>query len=303
MNPDLDPGLQPHADKTCAAPATPGLASDGRRRLLLALGTQLLSACAARGSPVLVLKGPGVLLGEVHDNVAGHALRLAAFDAWLSAGARPALVMEMFDRGDQPAIDHLRVQEQGRPGPDAPGFVKAVLAARPAPADRSGWDWRFYTPFVERALSHGLPLVAANVGRAEARAVMQDGLAAHGFDADVPADLLEGHARSIEASHCGQVVAPLARRMALAQVARDQQMAGAVQAHIARAVLLLAGNGHVRTDRGVPRWLSAHTRARCECVGVLEQGDTTSAFDRVVHVAAQPSYDPCARMRPPPKAG
>jgi uncharacterized iron-regulated protein len=303
MNPDLDLGLPPHADKTCAVPATPGLASDGRRRLLLALGTQLLFACAARSSPVLVLKGPGVLLGEVHDNAAGHALRLAAFDAWLSAGAQPALAMEMLDRGDQPAIDRLRPDGQGGRGPDAPGFVKAVLAARPAGASRGGWDWRFYTPFVERALQHGLPLVAANVGRAEARAVIKDGLAAHGFDADVPADLLDGHARSIEASHCGQVDAALARRMALAQVARDQQMAGAVEAHIARGVLLLAGNGHVRTDLGVPRWLSADTRARCECVGVLEQGDTMGAFDRVVHVAAQPSHDPCAGMRPPHKVG
>lgn len=277
-----------------------------RRRLLLGGSALLLGACALPRSAALTLSGPGVLLGEVHDNAEGHALRLAAFDAWLAGGARPALALEMFDRGDQPAIERLR----GTAGTGAAGaqaFVDAVLAARSAPAGaasmRSGWHWPYYMPFVERALRHGLPLVAANVGRAEARALMRDGLAAHGFDAAVPDDILAAHAAAIEASHCGHVDAAMARRMALAQVARDQQMARAVEAHVGRGVLLLAGNGHVRTDVGAPRWLTASTRARCEAIGVLEAGDTTTAYDRIVQVAAQPRPDPCAGMPPPARAG
>lgn len=277
-----------------------------RRCLLLGGSALLLGACALPHGTALTLSGPGVLLGEVHDNAEGHALRLAAFDDWLATGARPALAMEMFDRGDQPAIQRLR----GTAGTGAAGaraFVDAVLAARSAPAGaaalRSGWHWPSYTPFVERALRHGLPLVAANVGRTEARALMRDGLAAHGFDAAVPDDILAAHAAAIEASHCGHVDAALARRMALAQVARDQQMARAVEAHIGRGVLLLAGNGHVRTDVGVPRWLRAATRARCQAIGVLEAGDTTTAYDRIVRVAAQPRPDPCAGMPPPARAG
>ncbi len=271
-----------------------------RRRFLTFAGAAALAGCATPRLPALQLRGPGVLLGEVHDNAEGHALRLAAFDAWLAGGARPALAMEMFDRGDQAAIHRLRPQARAD---DAPAFVDAVLAARGESASRSGWRWAYYTPFVERALRHDLPLVAANVGRVEARALMRDGLAAYGFLSEVPDDILAGHARSIEASHCGHVDAAMARRMALAQVARDQQMARAVEAHIGRGVLLLAGNGHVRTDLGVPRWLSAGTRARCEAVGVLEAGDATAAFDRVVHVAAQPRPDPCAGMRALPKPG
>ena len=43
------------------------------------------------------LDRPVMLIGEIHDHPQQHALRLAAFDAALAAGARPALVMEQLD--------------------------------------------------------------------------------------------------------------------------------------------------------------------------------------------------------------
>ena len=52
-----------------------------------------------------------------------------------------------------------------------------------------GWDWPFYKPYIRLALAHGLPIMAANVSRADARTVMQQGLAATGFDAAVPEDI------------------------------------------------------------------------------------------------------------------
>ena len=90
--------------------------------------------------------------------------------------------------------------------------------------------------------------------------------------------------------------------MALAQVARDQQMARAVAAHAGRGAVLLAGNGHVRRDLGVPRWPDAATRARAQSVGVLETAASAGAFDQHVVVPPQPRPDPCASMRPPARA-
>ena len=127
------------------------------------------------------------------------------------------------------------------------------------------------------ALQHGLPIVAANVSRDEARRVMREGLQACGFSAAVPPDVLQALAQDIEDSHCGLIDAPTARRMALAQVARDQAMAAAVEQHAERGVLLLAGNGHVRTDAGVPRWLSPEVRARSEAIGLLESAALSAA--------------------------
>ena len=231
---------------------------------------------------------PLILLGEVHDNAAQHALRLRAFEALLAGGARPTLALEQFDREHQPAIDRALTQT---PLPDADGLIAIAGGAV------DGWQWEFYRPYIALALRYRLPISAANVSRAELRGVMRDGLAASGFDAEVPEPLLQTLAQSIEASHCGVLNNATARRMALAQVARDQFMARVVERHADRGVLLLAGNGHVRTDVGAPRWLSAATRARSEAVGVLEAGDPTAAFDRLVFTPAQPRPDPCEAFR------
>jgi uncharacterized iron-regulated protein len=263
-----------------------------RAGLLMLVAWLALSACGHRPEP-LRLTAPVLLLGEVHDNAAGHRLRLAAFDELLARGDRPALVLEQFDRGDQAVIDTARARQ---PPPDAATLVAAVLAARGVSTERSGWQWPFYEPFIARALARGLPIVAANVGRADARQIMRDGLAAHGFDPAVPDAVLAALAQDIEASHCGMLDTAMAQRMALAQVARDQQMARALQTHAAQGAVLLAGNGHVRTDIGVPRWLDPATRARSQAIGVLESAADTAPFDQRAVVTPQARPDPCAGM-------
>jgi uncharacterized iron-regulated protein len=258
-----------------------------RRRTGILAAAALLAACAHAPPAGLHFSQPVVLLGEVHDNAAQHALRLRAFEDWLARGARPALVMEQFDRDRQPAIDRLRAQ---RPPPDADTLIAA--------AGGTGWQWSHYRPFVALALRYELPIVAANVSRDDGRTVMRAGLQANGFDAAIPPDVLDAQANAIEASHCGALDAPSARRMALVQVARDQAMAAAVEAHAGRGVLLLAGNGHVRVDVGVPRWLSPATRARSEAIGLIEAGTSEpGGFDRVVVTEAQARPDPCGSMR------
>lgn len=257
---------------------------------LVVAAVAALAACSttapSQPSRPLQLRLPVVLLGEVHDNAEQHALRLAAFEALLARGARPVLAMEQFDRTQQPVIDRLLAQQ---PRPEA----QALVAAAGGP----GWHWPHYQPFIEAALKHGLPIVAANVGREEARRVMREGLAATGFQPEVPEPLMAQQAAAIEASHCGLLDAATARRMALAQVARDQFMARVLETHSARGVVLLAGNGHVRVDIGAPHWLPPAVRARSEAIGMLEAGDTQAAYDRRYFTAAQERPDPCEKMR------
>jgi uncharacterized iron-regulated protein len=253
----------------------------------------LIAACSTSNPAPLRFNQPVVLLGEVHDNAAQHVLRLAAFKALLDSGARPALALEQFDRDKQALIDGLRAQTA--PAPDADALIAA--------AGGNGWLWVHYKPFVALALQYGLPIVAANVSREDTRRVMREGLAATGFNPTVPAAVLQAQAEDIEASHCGLLDKPTALRMASAQVARDQFMAQVLQTHAARGVVLLAGNGHVRSDLGVPLWLPPAVRARSEAIGVLEEGDTTAAFDRRVFTAVQPRPDPCEAMRAPHRQG
>jgi uncharacterized iron-regulated protein len=252
--------------------------------------TGLATANASEPAPSVLL------LGEVHDNAAQHALRLEAFQKLLTTGARPALLMEQFDREHQTAIDALR---SSRARVDAAAVITAG-------AGSTNWNWAFYRPFIDLALAHDLPILAANVSRTEGRRVMSQGLTATGFVAAVPRDISDALSSTIEASHCGMLDTATAQRMVSVQVARDQFMARLIEANAARGVVLLAGNGHVRKDIGVPRWLSAATRAKTKSHGYLEVGDNAgsaesgaanAAYDVVNFTRAQKRDDPCEAMR------
>ena len=296
-----------------AGPSGPTLPPDGPdpgRRLLIGLGFAGLAGCAGIGVPgssasngLPRLDAPLLLLGEVHDNAAGHALRLRALERLLSWGARPALLMEQFDRERQGEIDRLLQAASGMAPSDHEHDATVDALVRLGDQPPGGWTWVFYRPVLKLALQQRLPIFAANVSRADARQVIRQGLQATGFRAEVPADITRTQAEAIEQSHCGALDSATATRLAQAQVARDQFMARLLQAHAARGAVLLAGNGHVRRDIGVPRWLPPEWRSRSHAVGYLEQGDDEiAAYDEALFVAPQTRPDPCAAMRAAPPA-
>lgn len=235
---------------------------------------------------------PLVLLGEVHDNVEQHRLRAQALRSLLETGARPALLMEQFDREHQADLDRVLA----RPGVTPDDVIAAATTGDPA---MQGWSWSLYRPYLALAIEYGLPVVAVNVSRADTRVIVAEGLSAQGFDATVPDDISRTQAEAIVAGHCGMIDTPLATKMSDAQVARDQFMAKAITAH-PRGAVLLAGNGHVRRDIGVPRWLDVATRARSVSIGLLEADDpNVDAFDVAIMTPVQDRPDPCEAMRRP----
>ena len=273
-----------------------------QRLRLFAIVPLLLAACAQGGSTGLdqrrlndvVRSRPLVLLGEVHDNAAQHAMRAEALRALLESGARPALLMEQFDRERQAELDRALA----RSGTTADAVI---AAATPADPSMQGWTWSFYKPYIALAIEYRLPIVAANVSRNDTRRLLKDGLSSLGFEARVPADIEAAQASDIVDGHCGMIDTAMAGRMVGAQVARDQFMARAIEANGARGAVLIAGNGHVRRDVGVPRWLSAAARERSVAIGLLEPGDpNAAAFDVAFTTAAQPRSDPCEGMRGTP---
>lgn len=288
-------------------------------RRLLPLCVATLAACSsipcdepvARPLAPQLVASQLVLLGEVHDNAEGHKRRLNALTAAVASGWKPAIAMEQFDREQQPALDAAMAKCA-----DADCVIDAV-----AP-DRKAWRWDFYKPVIDLALREHLPLYAANLSRDDAGKVMREGVSkvfdvqrsrAVGLDRGIPATLLAAQERGLEGSHCGMLPPQFVNGMARAQIARDAVMASVMlDARNAtpgkpRPVVLLAGNGHVRRDLGVPQWLGHNASLAVGFVEADPKAPVSAGihvkpvqepYDRVETIAPTERPDPCAGMKP-----
>lgn len=255
-----------------------------------------LTACRhGAPTPVAAPAARVLLLGEVHDNPAGHAARVALLRKEIEAGWRPAIAMEQFDTVQQPALDAAM-----RACADA-----ACVVDRVAPA-KAGWTWAYYQPVIALALEFKLPLLAANLSREDASKVVKGGFAAalpadliarYQLDA-LPTEVLAAQEAEVRNSHCGALPETLVTPMAKAQIARDVVMADTLRTHATRGVVLIAGNGHVRRDIGVPYWLRRDGMAP-RAVGFLEPTADAAAFDGVERIPATARPDPCAGFKAP----
>lgn len=259
-----------------------------------------LAGCASapRERPAAPEINPQVLLlGEVHDNAQGQRERFEDLKRRVEAGWRPAIAMEQFDRENQ---DLLNRAQRDCADPDC---VIRVM-------DGPHWDWDLYRPVIDLALSYQLPLIAANLSRADASRTVRDGVkatfdaasvAAYGLEAALPADIRAAQQQEIVAGHCNMLPDSMVGGMVEAQIARDIWMAKLIRAQAPRPVVLLAGNGHTRKDIGVARWLNLQAPAlTVVSVGYLEHAAPAGAYDRTHIVAAHARPDPCASLKTKP---
>lgn len=239
------------------------------------------------------------LLGEVHDHPVHHTLR-----AGLLAKLAPAEVFfEQFDR------EHDGVLREAQRG-----SVDADTLAKAGGLDKD-WRWPLHRPLVETALAARMPVRAANLSTADARRIAKAG--ALGAE-DAPlvevlarAEWSEARDRAMRSaiidSHCGMLPERAAPGMALAQRARDAAIARALS-DSGEPVVLIAGNGHVRRDLGVPVYLPPGSTALS--VGFLETRPDESdprtyargaadmaAYDYVWFTAPSPRPDPCEALK------
>ena len=197
-----------------------------------------------------------VLLGEKHDNSDHHRLQARVVAHVLAGKPKAAVAFEMLEFPEQPALDAYVATHPN----DAEGLGAAVEWAD------KGWPaWSMYAPIAAHALRVRAPIIAANLPRAS---VMQ--LARQGADAPLAQELHlpplpEDQQRELEQelfeSHCRHMPLSMMGGMALAQIARDATMASRLlEADRGQGAVLIAGNGHVRMDRGVPWHLALARR-------------------------------------------
>lgn len=250
-----------------------------------------------------------VLLGERHDNPDHHRLQAWAVDSLLTRAPRYAVALEMID-SDQAA----RLSQYLAASPQNSAQLGNALEWA-----NSGWPhWSQYQPIVEAAMRRGLPVLAANLPPALARAIARDGLEAlpaqlaARLRLDPAADkaVLAGHAAEMQAAHCGKLPERSLAPFAVAQYARDAYMAWVMVDQWRRSArkmgaVLIAGAGHARKDRGAPLHLARLAPdARVVSLAFVEAGDRAMPdakiallpYDLVWFTARVDDEDPCNVM-------
>jgi uncharacterized iron-regulated protein len=236
-----------------------------------------------------------VILGEVHDNPVHHAHQAIA----IGALDPRALVFEMLT----PEVA-ARATTEAR---SSYGSLKSALAW-----DASGWpDFTVYYPLF--AAAPEAVISGADVPRDDVRRALDLG-AARVFGADaatygLASALPEADQHALEddlaVSHCGLLPDDRLAPMAEVQRLRDAELArAAVDAHRATGgpVVVIAGSGHARSDRGIPAYIAA----AAPDLAVLSIGQAEVApgtdigpqpYDLWLVTDPHPRPDPCAAFR------
>ena len=200
-----------------------------------------------------------VLLGELHDNPHHHQARASLIPQF--ATNKTTIVAEHLPTG-------RRVTSTGASLSDleAAGF------------NRNGWGWPLHQPLFESVLGRGYALIGGNLPAGFSKELMSQGQAA------MPLPMARAYEQAVLLSparsrleqdlidgHCGKLPDKYLAPMKLVQRATDISMATALITH--RPSVLVAGNGHVRRDYGVPQVLSAlEPSLKISSVGLYESG-------------------------------
>ncbi len=270
-----------------------------------------------------------ILLGEVHDNAHQHVIRAALISgldvlavAYLGDSSerhyKGALVFEHI-RADTAAA--LKPYNTGRHSHDY------VVAAAGLPTllewDKSGWPTAvIFEPLFMAAAAGRFEIFPGDPPRADVRRVAREGLATLAepelqrlkLDAPLSQSLQDALLTELEVSHCGLMPKTAFGNMAVAQRYRDAHLAAALRdaAEAHGRAILLAGNGHVRSDRGVPYYLRQMAPGQ-KITSVLflevEDGKTdpaayvprspdgNSTADYIIFTPRAERPDPCVEMK------
>lgn len=242
---------------------------------IAAISLTFLAACASplTGSLIADADPAIVLLGEQHDEASHHQMAREMVQALADRGVLAALALEMADSGASTA---------GLPPQASADDVRRALRW-----NSGGWPWADYGPAVMAAVAAGVPVVGANLERAQLRAAMADA----SLDGRLPAPAIQAQRQAIRDGHCGLLPESQVGPMTRMQIARDRTMA-ATLARLAvpgKTVLLIAGAAHVDPELGVPQH--------------LPPGLASKSVVLPAPAATGPRRDDCEQLRRQWKAG
>ena len=270
----------------------------------------------ASGAQLLlkIRKAQFLLLGENHDNPDHHVIQGNIIAAVADAGSKPSIVFEMVPQRLSAEVSQYDLDAD----PQLNEF------ARRLEWEQRGWyTWEIYRPVALAAARKNLPMVAGNLDRATTRKISKNGpsalsaekQAAFALNAKFPEALEDQLIDELRQSHCNLLPDRVLPAMVNVQRAKDGSMADAmIGSGTASGAILIAGNGHVRKDRGVPfvlRKRLSNEQKQIVTIGLVEVdpslltvadyqlvGSADSArYDFVIFTPKFDVTDHCAAMR------
>lgn len=227
-----------------------------------------------------------VLLGEIHTNPDHHRLQAEILQYMVDQGRRPAVVIEMITRAQQPVLDYFAAN----PPRGADDIADRLEWGK------SGWpDFAMYRPVFEIALKYNLTLLAGNLEKSTVRRLggrvgsrlSEDERGELGLNVAVEAEVSKAFLEEIAEAHCNMLPDTVLPFMADIQRARDHVMATALLDPANKdGAVLIAGAGHTRTDWGVGALVESDDPNRMLSIAFMEVFEGAKPAD-----FAKPSHD------------
>ncbi|MGB0645834.1 MAG: ChaN family lipoprotein [Bradymonadia bacterium] len=221
-----------------------------------------------------------ILLGEKHDNPQHHHIQAKIVAALPRVGA---VQLEMLTMNK---LQQLRSADSEKLFKEASSWQS------------SGWpDYSIYQPLIKTIYARGLRPLPAHPPRMTVFSHMK---ASPPLPTQLTPVAIQRLEKDIERAHCGHLNRPMVKMMTSAQSFKDQFMAQEMSKQSGRgSVVLVAGNGHVRTDYGIPNYLSGSMS-----LAVLEVSSDkvdisayeTSPYEFVWFTQRVDNDDPCKKF-------
>ena len=251
-----------------------------------------------------------ILLGETHTNPDHHIGQADIIENWLSNQTKnkserkpaSALVFEMLTYDDWVGfkLPNLEVDE---------------LTAKLEEVS-SRWDWPLYTPILEMQIKYQLPMVGANLSKAQLDEYSSEGTCeisregeniefCHALNAQQKALTKQ----LIYDAHCGYLPLEHTTPLLNTQIAKDASFALSLT-NIGKThnAALIAGAVHIRKDIGVPVHLRrmgeksvsiaflSVSPGKMEVGDYFDQADSSQQFDYIYFTPNERNQDPCVEF-------
>lgn len=216
-----------------------------------------------------------IYLGETHSSQKDHEAQLAIIEALTRENSKIAIAMEMFQR---PAQDILDQYLAGK-------ITEAELVKQSEYEQRWGLPWEYYAPLVRFAKTNQLPVLALNTPTEVTRKVARRGLESltSAEQEHIPPlseirtdnadyrNLIQGFYQ--QHHHAGHSNSLNFDNFFAAQVLWDETMAEKIalfaQANPDYQVVVIAGQGHIIYDYGIPSRVARRFNHQLEQISVL----------------------------------